>query len=124
LFHLQHPLIGFVFPVEFGDRRDLKTARLHASGGSLENVISSPPASWTPTATAKAVVGIALWLRFAHGLGLLHGAVKSGNIFLMQISEFNSRISVQSGWQLATWNRFRGKSGRRLRTFGVCVSSF
>jgi hypothetical protein len=41
---------------------------------------SNPSEWWTPTVTAQAVVGISLGLRFSHGLGLLHGAVKARNI--------------------------------------------
>jgi hypothetical protein len=73
LLNLRHPaiapLIGFVFPAESSERRELKTARLHAAGSSLASVLSAPPAWWAPTAKAKAVVGIALGLRFAHGSG-------------------------------------------------------
>jgi serine/threonine protein kinase len=54
--------------------------RLYATESSLVDVISNPPAWWTPTAKAKAVVGIARELRFAHGIGLLHEAVEANNI--------------------------------------------
>jgi hypothetical protein len=73
------PLIGCVFPVESSERREFKTIRLYATDGSPVDVLSNPPASWTPTVKAKAAVGIALGLRFAHGLGLLHEAVKASN---------------------------------------------
>jgi serine/threonine protein kinase len=105
LFNLRHPLIapliGVVCPVESGGRWELKTARLHASGGSLADILLNPPAWWTPTAKAKAVVGIALALRFAHGLGLLHGAVKAGNVLFdaerqIQIADF-SPLRLESG---------------------------
>jgi hypothetical protein len=105
LFNLRHPLIapliGIVFPVESGGRRELKTARLHASGGSLADVLANPPPWWTPTAKAEAVVGIALALRFAHGLGLLHGAVKADNVLFdadrrIQIGDF-SPIRLETG---------------------------
>jgi serine/threonine protein kinase len=105
LFNLRHPLIapliGFVFPVESARRRALKTARLHASGGSLADVLADPAGWWTPTAKAKAVVGIALALRFAHRLGLLHGVVKAGNILFdadrrIQIADFSS-IRLETG---------------------------
>jgi serine/threonine protein kinase len=67
----------------------LKIGRLHAAGGSLMEVVSSNPSWWTPTAKAEAVVGIALALRFAHGLGLQHGALKAGNVL------FNSERRIE-----------------------------
>jgi serine/threonine protein kinase len=105
LLNLRHPLIAplvsYVLSVESGGLREFKTVRLHAAGGSLADILLNPPAWWTPTATAKAVVGIALALRFAHGLGLLHGAVKAGNILFnadrrIQIADF-SAIRLESG---------------------------
>jgi serine/threonine protein kinase len=105
LLNLRHPLIaplvGFVFPVESGGPRQLKTARLYADEPSLANVLSNPPEWWTPTAKAKAVVGIALALRFGHGFGLLHGVVKAGNVFFdadrrIQIVDF-SPIRLETG---------------------------
>jgi serine/threonine protein kinase len=49
----------------------------------------------------KAVVGIALGLRFAHGLGLPHAMVKASNIFFnadrrIQIADFSS-IRLEMG---------------------------
>jgi hypothetical protein len=44
-------------------------------------VLSNLPGWWTPTAKAKVVAGIALALRFAHGLGLLYGALKASYPF-------------------------------------------
>jgi hypothetical protein len=60
---------------------------LHAAGGSLTAVISAGPAWWTPTAKAEADVGI------AHGLGLLYGGPKAGNVLFdgggrIQIADF------------------------------------
>jgi serine/threonine protein kinase len=90
LFNLRHPLIaplvGSVLPVE--------------SGGSLTDILLNPPAWWTPTAKAKAVAEIALALRFAHGLGLLHGALNAGNVLFdaprrIEIAEF-STIRLES----------------------------
>jgi serine/threonine protein kinase len=98
LLNLRHPtiapLIGFVFPAESSGRREFKTGRLHAAGGSLAAVLSAPPAWWTPTAKAKVVAGIALGLRFAHGLGLLHGGLKASNVLFdpcrrIQIADFS-----------------------------------
>jgi hypothetical protein len=95
LSNLRHPLIaapiGFAFSEGEGK---LKIGRLHATGGSLAEVVSSNPAWWTPTAKAEAVVGIALALRFAHGLGLLHGGLNSGNVLFdgggrLRIADFS-----------------------------------
>jgi hypothetical protein len=120
LLNLRHPLIapliGFDFPVESGGRWELKIARLHAFGGSLADVLANRPAWWTPTAKAKAVVGIALALRFAHGLGLLHGAVKAANVFSMWIGEFKSRTLARSALKAVRFGRFRAKCGPRRRT--------
>jgi serine/threonine protein kinase len=65
------------------------------------DVLSNPPAWWTPTVKTKAVVGIAIGLRFAHSLGLLHGAVKASNILFdadrrIQIADF-SPIRLETG---------------------------
>jgi hypothetical protein len=89
LMNLRHlmiaPLIGFVFPVESSGRGEFKIVRLYATEGSL----------------AKAVVGIVLGLRFAHGFGLLHGEVKASNILFdadrrIQITYF-SPIRLETG---------------------------
>jgi serine/threonine protein kinase len=84
LLNLRHPmiapLIGCVFPVKSNRQQNFKIMRLYATDDSLADVLSDPPAWWTPTMKAKVVMGIALGLRFAHGLGLLHGAVKASNI--------------------------------------------
>jgi serine/threonine protein kinase len=105
LLNLRHqmitPLIGCVFPVESSGRWELKTVRLYATESSLADVISDPPAWWTGTAKAKAVVGIALGLRFAHSLGLLHGALKATNILFdadhrIQIADF-SPMRLETG---------------------------
>jgi serine/threonine protein kinase len=99
LLNLRHPLIapliGFAFPIESDGVWELKFVRLYAPEGSLEDILSDLPAWWTPT--TKAVAGIAL----AHGLGLLHGAVKASNILFdadrrMQRADF-SPIRLETG---------------------------
>jgi hypothetical protein len=94
LSNLRHPLIaapiGFAFSEGDGE---LKIGRLHAAGGSLAEVVSTVPVWWTPTAKAEAIVGIVIALRFAHGLGLLHGDLNSGNVLFdgerrIQIADF------------------------------------
>jgi serine/threonine protein kinase len=98
LLNLRHPmiapLIGCVLPVESSGQREFKTVRLYATESSLADVLLNAPLWWTPTVKAKAVVGIALGLRFAHGLGLLHGAVRASNILFdadrrIQIADFS-----------------------------------
>jgi serine/threonine protein kinase len=88
------PLIGCVLPLESSGRGEFITVRLYAVEGSLADILSNPPAWWTPTVKAKAVVGIALGFRFAHGHGLLHGTVKASNILFdadqrIQIADFS-----------------------------------
>jgi serine/threonine protein kinase len=121
ILNLRYPiiasLIGCVLPVESSGQREFKTVRLYAVERSLVDVLSNPPAWWTPTVKAKAVVGIALGLRFAHDLGLLHGAVKVSNMLFdadrpIQIADF-SQTRLETGES----NHFRAKSGRRRRTF-------
>jgi hypothetical protein len=64
LLNLHHqiitPLIGCVLPVESSGRREFRTVRLYATEGSLADVLSNPPESWTPTVKAKAVVELRL----------------------------------------------------------------
>jgi hypothetical protein len=95
LSNLRHPVIaapiGFAFSEGEGQ---LTIGRLHLAGGSLAEVVSSNPAWWTPTAKAEAIVGIALALRFSHGLGLLHGGLNAGNLLFddvgrLQIADFS-----------------------------------
>jgi hypothetical protein len=105
LLNLRHPvippLIGCVLSVESTGRRKFRTVRLYVTEGSLSDILSNPPAWRAPTMKAKTVVGIELELRFAHGLGLLHGAMKQGNILFdadrrIQIADF-SRIYLETG---------------------------
>jgi serine/threonine protein kinase len=102
LVSLRHPLIAS--PIGFAESiapPRLKIARPYAAGGSLAEVLSGAPPWWTPTAKAKAIAGIAIALRFAHGLGLLHGGLKASNVLLdadrrIQIADF-SPIRLQTG---------------------------
>jgi hypothetical protein len=97
LLNLRHPCIavpiGFVFPVELSDSRELKIVELNAEEHSLAEVISVNPVWWTATVKAKAVAGIMLGLRFAHSFGLIHGHLNSNNIIFdsdhrIQIADF------------------------------------
>jgi serine/threonine protein kinase len=102
LVSLRHPLIAS--PIGFAESaapRRLKIARPYAAGGSLAEALSDAPPWWTPTAKAKAIAGIALGLRFAHSLGLLHGGLKASNVLFdaerrIQIADF-SPIRLQTG---------------------------
>jgi hypothetical protein len=96
--NLRHPLISAPIGFGFGlceSESELKIGRLyHAEGGSLAEVLLSQPPWWTPTAKARAVVGMALALRFAHSFGLLHGGLNSGNVLFdgkkrLQIVDFS-----------------------------------
>jgi hypothetical protein len=84
LLNLRHPYIvipiGFVFPVESSESRELKIVELYAKEHSLAEVVSINPVWWTATAKAKAVVGIVMGLRFAHSFGLMHGRLNSNKI--------------------------------------------
>jgi serine/threonine protein kinase len=105
LLNLRRPIIplitGCVFPVESSGQREFKTVRLYAAEGTLAVVLSNPPGWWTPTAKAKAVVGIVLGLQLAHGFELLHGGVKASNILFdaelhIEIADF-SPIRLKTG---------------------------
>jgi serine/threonine protein kinase len=78
----------------------------------------------TPTAKAKAVGRIALALRFAPGLGLLHGALKPGNVLFgadrrIQIADFTP-IRLERG----EVESFSGEECEEGGHFRVCVASF
>jgi serine/threonine protein kinase len=90
-----------LFPVESSGRRKFRTVRLYAAEGSLAEVLSNPPASWTLAIKAKTVVGLALELRFVHSLGLLHGVMKASNVLFnadrrVRIADF-SLIRLKTG---------------------------
>jgi serine/threonine protein kinase len=103
LMNLRHPciagVIGVVLPSRF---QGLKIVRKCFGSHSLSEILSTSPNWWTPTAKAKAVVGLVLGLRFVHSLGLLHGHVTGNNVFLdedgvIQITDFctNSSSSLE-----------------------------
>jgi hypothetical protein len=84
LANLRHPCIsaplGFVIPTDFAVSDELKIVQLHCEGDLLSEVISVNPVWLTPTAKAKAIVGLVLGLRFWHSLGLMHGHLASNNV--------------------------------------------
>jgi hypothetical protein len=80
LSNLRPPLIAGPIGFEFSEvEGQLKIWRLHAAGRSLTGVVLARRVLWIPMAKAEAVVRIVLVLRFAHGLGLLHGGLKVTN---------------------------------------------
>jgi hypothetical protein len=68
--------IGFAVSGGDGGGAELRAIRPYAEGGSLPAVLANPPARWTATAKAIAVVGLALGLRFANGVGHPHGRLR------------------------------------------------
>jgi serine/threonine protein kinase len=74
---------GFVLPTA---SKKLKIARLYTRSGSPNDVLSTRPVWWTPTAKAKAkakaiaIAGIVLGMKFLHSFGLTHGRLKPSNI--------------------------------------------
>jgi serine/threonine protein kinase len=74
------PVMGFVFRTESSEFEELNIVRLFMEGSSLREVVLVNPVWWTPTVKAKAVVGIALGLQFAHSFGMIHGNLNSNTI--------------------------------------------
>jgi serine/threonine protein kinase len=94
LMNLRHRCIsGTVGVILQPPLQNLEIVRMYSVGGSLSEVISASPEWWTPTAKAKAIVGIVLSLRFAHSFGLLHGHLTVDNVHfdgdgVIQICDF------------------------------------
>jgi serine/threonine protein kinase len=108
LMNLRHPciagVIGVVFPLSL---TGVKIVRMYLSGISLSEVVSTSPEWWTPTAKAKAVVGVVLGMRFAHSLGLIHGHLTGNNIIfnesgMIQICDFC--LNGFGGFSEGNWN--------------------
>jgi serine/threonine protein kinase len=118
LINLHHPCIttpiGFVLPDESTGSRELKIAELSMEGNSLAEVLLMNPEWWTATVKAKAVAGIALGLRFAHSLGLIHGNLNSSNII------FNSDHCIQ----IVNFDSFRFERRETESMRGVDVCEF
>jgi hypothetical protein len=102
--NLRHPCIaGAVGVVVEPLLRGLRIVRTFSNGGSLSEVISAPPEWWTPTAKTKAVVGLALGLRFVHRFGLVHGHLTCNNVLfnengMVQITDLcmNTLVYIES----------------------------
>jgi hypothetical protein len=92
--NLRHPCIaGTIRVVLPSQLQGLRIVRKYLEGPSLPEVNSISPGWWTPTAKAKAVVGLIFGLRFVHGLGLLHGHLTGNNVVfdedgVIQITDF------------------------------------
>jgi serine/threonine protein kinase len=110
LMNLRHPcisgVIGLIFQPPF---EGLQIIEIYSGDNSLSKVISTSPAWWTPTAKAKAIVGLVLGLRFAHSLGAFHGHLTVNNIHLnedriIHICDFCMNVSGEfecdQGWML------------------------
>jgi serine/threonine protein kinase len=81
LMNLRHRCISGTIGVIFHlPLQSLEIVRKYSVGGSLSEVISGSPDWWTPTAKAKAIVGIVLSMRFAHSYGLVHGHFTANNV--------------------------------------------
>jgi serine/threonine protein kinase len=130
LINLHHPCIaapiGFVLPIESGNRQELKIIRLYSDCCSLSEVLLIRPVWWTSTIKAKVIVGIVLGLRYAHSLGLLHGHLTANNILFdsdhcVQIVDFQSMLlevgESEEGTQLRSFSRERWLSKMDLHAF-------
>jgi serine/threonine protein kinase len=94
LMNLRHRCISGTIGVNFWPSlQELRIVRKYSVGVSLSEVNSGSPEWWTPTAKAKAIVGVVLSMRFAHSFGLLHGHLTSDNVHfdedrVIQVSDF------------------------------------
>jgi serine/threonine protein kinase len=94
LMNLRHPcILGIIGVIFASPLHKQQIIRENSVGKSLSEVISRSPEWWTPTAKAKAIVGIVLGMRFAHNFGLLHGHLTGDNVVfdddgLVQICDF------------------------------------
>jgi hypothetical protein len=120
LMNLRHPCIAGVIGVVFSSPlQELKIVRIYLSCCSLSEIISGSPKWWTPTAKAKAIVGIVLSVQFVHSLGLQHGHLATNNVFfdedgVIHISDFcmngfsnleghNDAIAGTAGFSRESW---------------------
>jgi serine/threonine protein kinase len=134
LMNLRHPCISSTIGVVLrSPLQELQIVRQYSSGGSRSGVISGSPEWWTPTAKAKAIVGVVLNMRFAHSFGLLHGHLTEGNVVfdddgLIQISDFCVKSLSEVGCKsdgMSEVGCFSGESwspAADVRTFAELVS--
>jgi hypothetical protein len=112
LVNLCHPCvaapIGFVFAAGL---RELKGVGMSSESASLFDILKASPVWWTPIAKSKAVAGLVLCLRVAHGLGWIHGRFTTNNIVFdfnhgFEITDSLSGLSGDglSGFSREGWN--------------------
>jgi serine/threonine protein kinase len=124
LMNLRHPCISSTISVVLpSPLQELQIVRHYSSGNSLSEVISASPEWWTPTAKAKAIVGIVLSMRFAHSFGLLHGHLAANNVFfdedgLIQICDFCVKSFSEIGCNSEVMAEVGGFSGGDWRPAG------
>jgi serine/threonine protein kinase len=121
LMNLRHPCISGTIGIVLRSRfHELQIVREYSSGDSLSEVLSTSPEWWTPTAKAKAVVGIVLSMRFAHSFGLLHGHLTGDNVHfdedgLIEICDFCVKSLSDVGGNLEEIAEVGGFSGEGWR---------
>jgi serine/threonine protein kinase len=119
--NLCHPCIagaiGFILPIESSGLRELKIGRFYIEGCSLAAVILMNPLWWTPTMKAKAIVGIALGLEFAHSLGIIHGNLNSDSIVF---DEFHQIEITNFGFIEEDMDENEGESESVIGSDGFC----
>jgi serine/threonine protein kinase len=121
LMNLRHRCIsGTIGVILQSPLQNLEIVRKYSSGGSLSEVISASPAWWTPTAKAKAIVGIVLSMRFAHSYGLLHGDLTANNVIfdedgVIQICDFCVKSLSEVGGNSDAIAEVGGFSGENWR---------
>jgi serine/threonine protein kinase len=134
LMNLRHRCIsGTIGVILQSPLQNLEIVRMYSVGGSLSEVISASPEWWTPTAKAKAIVGVVLSMRFAHSYGLLHGHLTANNVVfdedgVIQICDFcvqSLSEVVGNSEAIAEVGGFSGKDWRPdadVRGFAELVS--
>jgi serine/threonine protein kinase len=121
LMNLRHRCIsGTIGYILQSPLQNLEIVRMYSVGGSLSEVISAPPEWWTPTAKAKAIVGIVLSMRYAHSHRLLHGHLTANNVLfdedgVIQICDFCMKSLSEVGGDSEAVTEVGGFSGENWR---------
>jgi serine/threonine protein kinase len=123
LMYLLHRCIsGTVGVILQSPLQNLEIVRMYSAGGSLSEVVSASPEWWTPTAKAKAIVGVVLSMRFAHSFGLLHGHLTANNVLfdddgVIQICDFCVKSLSEVGGNSEAIAEVGGFSGENWRPY-------